>query len=266
MPEDTVAPAPSILAGPDGATLAYHRTSGQGPGVVFIHGFMSDMDGGKALHLEAWCRGRGLPFLRFDQSGHGRSSGRFEDGTIGRWAADTLAVIDALTEGPQILVGSSMGGWLMLLAARARPDRVAALVGIAAAPDFTERLIWAQMSAEERARMEADGRLEQPSEYSDSPYIITHQLILDGRKHLLLDAPLAIDCPVRLLQGKRDESVPWETALAIQDALVSQDVRATLIKDGDHRLSRPGDLDLLTDTLGALVDQMGRAESGPGTV
>ena len=247
--------APSTLCAADGARIAYHRTPAtaapERPGIVFLGGFMSDMTGTKATALEGYARERGRAFLRFDYQGHGQSSGRFEDGTIGSWAQDALAAFDALTEGPQILVGSSMGGWIALLLARARPGRVAGLVGIAAAPDFTERM-WAGFDAETRAALERDGAVSLPSDYDETPYTITRALIEDGRAQCLLDRPLALDAPVRLLQGTADEAVPWRDALAIMERLESQDVEVILVKDGDHRLSEPRDLARLF----AVLDQM----------
>lgn len=247
---------PSFLERGDGQRLAYHRTAGSaaaaGPGVVFLGGFKSDMTGSKALALEAWARTRGRAFLRFDYLGHGRSSGAFEEGTIGRWAEDAIAALDALTEGPQILVGSSMGGWIMLLAALARPQRVAALVGIAPAPDFTEDLLWAAFDADQRARLLCDGRLPLPSPYAEEPTVVTRALLEEGRRHLLLPGGVALGQPLRILQGRRDPDVPWERALLLEEAYAGEDVRITLIKDGDHRLSRPQDLALLTATLEGL--------------
>ena len=180
---------PAYLALPGGGRLAYHRSPGQGPGLVFLGGFMSDMTGSKATHLEAFARRRGQAFLRFDYRGHGQSSGAFRDGTIGAWRDDALAALDHLTDGPQILIGSSMGGWLMLLAALERPTRVAGLVGIAAAPDFTETLMWPAFSSEIRETLARDGVYLAPSEYGDDPYPITMDLITDGRDHLVLNGP-----------------------------------------------------------------------------
>jgi pimeloyl-ACP methyl ester carboxylesterase len=231
---------------PDRAAIAYRRVAARAgdarPGIVFLSGFASDMTGTKAAALAAWAEARGRAFLRFDYSGHGRSSGAFRDGTIGRWSEDALAVLDCLTAGPQILVGSSMGGWIMLLAALARPERVAGLVGIAAAPDFTEDLMWAAMPPATRAQLLAEGVVQEPSQYQDAPLEITRALIEDGRRRLVLRAPLDIRCPVRLLHGMADPDVPWETALRLSKQLGSDDVTVTLIKDGDHRLSRAQDL------------------------
>jgi len=233
---------PRILARADGATIAYHKSRGKEPGVVFLGGFNSDMTGTKAMALEAHCRTTGRSFLRFDYFGHGRSSGDFTEGTIGRWAEDAVCAIDELTEGPQVLIGSSMGGWIMLLAALARPDRVAALIGIAAAPDFTEALMWHHWAPEIRERLKRDGRVEKPSDYGEAPYVVTLKLIEDGRDHLVLERPIAVHCPVRLIHGMRDTDVPWEHALAICEKLLSSHVTVTLVKDGDHRLSRDEDL------------------------
>jgi len=254
-------PAPAILARPDGSTIAYHKTPGRDgvddrPGLVFLGGFMSDMTGTKASALEAFARERGQAFLRFDYSGHGASSGAFADGTIGRWAEDAVAALDALTEGPQILIGSSMGGWIMLLAALARPDRVAGLVGIAAAPDFTEDLIWASAGPEVRSAWERDGVYHQPSDYGDEPYPITLRLIEEGRQHLLLRDPIAIAGPVRLIHGMQDADVTWEISLRLAEALESRDVEVTLVKDGDHRLSESPDLARLFGTIARLSYQL----------
>jgi len=245
--------SPERLATADGQSLAYHRSAGRNPGVVFLGGYASDMTGTKATALEAHVRDRGHAFLRFDYRGHGQSSSRFEDGTIGRWRDDALAAFDSLTEGPQVLVGSSMGGWIALLLALARPERVAGLVGIAAAPDFTEDLMWAEFDASQRAALERDRILRIPSEYSDVPSIVTMGLIEDGRNHLLLRAPIHLTVPVRLLQGMRDPDVPYRYALTLADRLESDDVQIRLIKDGDHRLSTERDLAILTETVDALL-------------
>ncbi|RAI59820.1 alpha/beta hydrolase [Roseicella frigidaeris] len=236
----------------DGTALAWRRRRGAGPGVVFLGGFNSDMTGSKAEDLSAFCAGRGKAFLRFDYSGHGTSGGRFVDGTIGRWAADAAAVLAALTEGPQILVGSSMGGWIALLLALRQPQRVAGLVGIAAAPDFTTR-IEAALPPEARVAMAREGVWHRPSAYGD-PYPITRALLEEGRNHLLLQAGVPLGIPVRLLQGQRDPDVPWEHALRIAEAIEGPDVQVLLVKDGDHRLSRPQDLRLLRQVLRALLE------------
>lgn len=211
------------------------------------------MTGTKAMYLDRYCADRGLAYVRFDPSGHGQSSGRFVDGTIGAWAEETVAILDRVVEGRVILVGSSMGGWLMLLAALARPDRIAGLVGIAAAPDFTERLIWDRLPRDDRERLMKDGRLVKDSAYSDEPTIITRALVEEGRRHVLLTAPIGIRCPVRLLHGMADPDVPHELSIELAGRLASDDVRVTLIKEGDHRLSRGDDLALLAETLDGLI-------------
>ncbi len=236
----------------DGTELAWARLPGRGTGCVFLPGYKSDMTGAKALAVEAVCADHGLPCLRLDYSGHGASGGRFEDGTISRWTEDALVLIDRFTEGQIVLIGSSMGGWIALLAALARRARIAALVGIAAAPDFTERLMWAAMTPAEQATLLAEGVLQVPSQYGDA-YPVTSRLIEDGRTHLLLDAAIPLTCPVRLLHGQRDPDVPWQTSLHLSERLDSEDVQVVLIKDGDHRLSRPSDILLLRRTLGALL-------------
>ncbi len=240
----------------DGVALAWVRTPGRGPTAVFLPGYMSDMTGAKAMVVEEFCVGRGLACLRLDYSGHGASGGAFTDGTVGRWTDDALALIDRLTKGPLVLVGSSMGGWIALLAALARPARIAGLIGIAAAPDFTEELMWQAMMPAERAELERQGVLQVPSLYGD-PYSVTAALITDGRTRLLLDRTIPLHCPVRLLHGQRDPDVPWQTSLRQAERLQSDDVQVTLVKDGDHRLSRPSDLALLRRMLGELLLQDG---------
>jgi pimeloyl-ACP methyl ester carboxylesterase len=217
---------------------------------------MSDMTGDKALALQSFCGATGQACLRLDYAGHGASGGRFEDGTIGSWTNDALHLIDDLAPGKILVVGSSMGGWIALNLALARPTRISALIGIAAAPDFTEDLMWESMAPPERAALARDGYLRIPSDYGGDQ-IVTSALIEDGRTRLLLRAPIAIDCPVRLLHGQRDESVPWETSLRLAARLTSANVQVTLVKDGDHRLSRPADIALLTGTLAALLRQNG---------
>lgn len=244
---------PQQLHRPDGNHVAYARSEGTGPAVVFLGGFRSDMTGTKAVALEAWARRTGRAYLRFDYLGHGQSSGRFEDGTIGRWLDDSLAAIDALTAGKLVLVGSSMGGWLSLLVARARPERMAGLVLIAAAPDFTERLLLTRLSAEDREILQREGRLVRPSQYSPEPSIFTWSLFEEGRNHLVLDKSLALSCPVRLLHGQSDPDVPWEYSLQIARHIEAPDVVTTLVKGGDHRLSTPADIARLI----AIVEELG---------
>jgi len=231
--------------------IAYCHSAGKGPGIIWCGGLKSDMEGGKATALHDWARAGGRSFVRFDYFGHGASTGRFRDGTISRWAADTVQVIDELTQGPQIIVGSSMGGWTALLAALARPERAQALVLIAPAPDFTEKLMWAGYSAAIRKTIMEEGIYYEPSDY-DEPYEISRDLILDGRENLLLGAPINFKGPVRILQGMKDTSVPWAHAQSLIDVLVSNDVEMTLVKNGDHSLSAKEDLERMFRTVDGL--------------
>ena len=212
------------------------------------------MGGTKAAFLHGWAKGRGRAFLRFDYTGHGASSGAFEEGSIGDWLRDARDVLADLTEGPQVLVGSSMGGWIALLLLRAMPERIAGLVGIAAAPDFTEDSMWRRMDRAQRETLRRDGRLVVPSAYSEDPTIVTRRLIEDGRRHLVLRSPLVARCPVRLLHGMADPDVPWETAPRLAAHIEGGDVRATLLRAGDHRLSEADDLALIAETVDALPD------------
>jgi len=248
---------PDYLDLNDTERLAFRRTAGTGVGVVFLCGHGSDMDGTKALEAEAWARATGRPFLRFDYRGHGQSSGNFLDGTISSWTSDCLAALDALTDGAQILVGSSLGGWLMLNVALARPDRVAGLIGIAAAPDFTEDLLWAEFSDEQRRIIEADGVIALPNPYSDEPVRYPWNLITDGRTNLRLRGGLEIACPVHLLHGMKDEEVPWQTATQTAACLASPDVEISLAKEAGHRFSEPDQLDLLRAALDRMVSRVG---------
>lgn len=255
--------APDYLELNKNHRLAYHRITGRGdgasaPGIVFLGGFRSDMTGTKALWLAEWARARGRAYLRFDYRGHGASSGDFLDGAIGDWADDAADAVSRLTQGPQILVGSSMGGWIALLLARRIPEQVAALVGIAAAPDFTEDM-WARMDeGQQRELMEA-GRIEQPSDYSDEPTVITRRLIEDGRNQLVLRAPLKLPFPVRLLQGTVDADVLPSVALRLLDHIDCPDARLTLVKDSDHRFSGPRELALIGKTLHGVTQAVGAA-------
>jgi pimeloyl-ACP methyl ester carboxylesterase len=244
-----------FLTTPEGRKIAFHRTEGRGPGLLFLGGFRSDMQGTKALYLEDRAKAAGRAFVRFDYSGHGQSEGAFEDGTIGDWLADARAVLAALTEGPQVLIGSSMGGWISLLLAREAPARIAALVGIAAAPDFTEDSMWAEASAAQRAALLRDGHISLPSEYG-APYVITRRLIEDGRQHLLLRAPLTLPMPVRLLQGMADTDVPPSVALRLLDHAQGPDIRLTLVKGPDHRFSSPDCLALIWDAVEQLTGRI----------
>ena len=244
---------PELLSRPDGSALAYRRVLGAAPGIVFLAGLRSDMTGNKAVFLDDYCRRRGRAYVRFDYFGHGASSGDFAQGTVGRWAEDAVAVIDALTRGPQILVGSSLGGWIMLLAALARRDRVRALVGVAAAPDATEDLLWPRLAAAQRSELMKNGSVTLPSEYDPDGYTYSRNLIEEGRRHLLMRGTIELDCPVRLLHGIGDTSVPWQTSLRLAEHLASRDIALTLVKDGDHRLSTAADLARLGDTLDRLA-------------
>lgn len=248
-------PSPkSTFDGPRGP-IAYRRrpgAAGGGPGVFWLGGFRSDMLGTKAEFLDRWAAENRRAYLRFDYSGHGESGGVFEDGSIGDWFEDALAVFDALTEGPQILAGSSMGGWIATLLALRRPERVAGMVLIAPAPDFTERLMWPSFSEQQRRTILETGRLELPSEYADEAEIITLKLIEDGRRHLVMTGPVPIRCPVRILQGMRDEAVPYAHALDFAARLESDDVEILLTPGGDHRLSAPADLERLSAVLSGL--------------
>ena len=240
---------PHQLTTPQGRQIAYHFTEGQGPTVVFLGGFKSDMTGTKAVYLQDWAQAQGQSFLRLDYSGHGVSSGDFLDGAIGDWFEDALAVIEAVTTGPLVLVGSSMGGWISLLLARAIPQRIAGLVGIAAAPDFTEDSMWADFTPAQRAEIMEKGQIGLPSEYAGSPYIITRRLIEEGRNRLVLRAPLALNFPTRLLQGTADVDVPPAVALRLLDHATGDDIRLTLVKGADHRFSTPACLALITEAI-----------------
>ena len=240
---------PDFLTTPQGRRIAYHRTAGTGPGVEFLGGFKSDMGGTKAVFLQDWAARTGRAFLRFDYSGHGESGGEFLDGAIGDWFEDALAAITTLTAGPQVLVGSSMGGWISLLVARAMPERVAALVGIAAAPDFTEDSMWEGFTADQRAEMTTTGRVVLPSDYDPAGYVITRRLIEEGRGRLVLRSPLNLPFPVRLLQGTADADVPPEVALRLLGHATGPDIRLTLVKGADHRFSTPDCLELIAQTV-----------------
>jgi pimeloyl-ACP methyl ester carboxylesterase len=231
--------------------IAVRALAGASPGLFWLGGYKSDMKGTKAQALADWAAGRGRACVRFDYSGHGESEGAFTDGTIGRWLAESLAVFDACCRGPQVLVGSSMGGWLALLLVRALRSReggsatVAGLVLIAPAIDFTEELMWKRFTPEIKHELETKGVWERPSQYSTEPYLVTRQLIEDGRNHLLLGDMIETGCPVRILQGVMDPDVPWQHAKALIARFACDDVVLTLVKDGDHRLSRPEDIDRL---------------------
>lgn len=242
---------------PQGRRLAY-RYSAPSTGLTFVwlSGFKSDMTGTKVTVLETWAQQAGHGFLAFDYSGHGVSGGAFEDGTISAWREDALAAIEGLTSGALVLVGSSMGGWMALLSALALKNRVAAMVLIAPAPDFTQKLMWPEFSAEQQAEIMEQGRTLRPSDYGD-PYPITRDLIEDGNQWALLDAPIDLTCPIRILQGMQDPDVPWQHAFRLVEALKSEDLVFSLIKDGDHRLSRDQDIERLVATCGELAALVG---------
>ncbi len=233
---------------PQGRRIAYHKHGGQGPCIVFCGGLKSDMEGTKAVHLEAWAKAQGRAFLRFDYSGHGESSGTFEEGCIGDWHEDTLAVVNALTDGPVLVVGSSMGGWQALLLARVMPERIAGLVTIAAAPDFTEDGYWASFTDEQKAALEAMGHVELPSDYME-PYIITKKMIVDGRNNLVLRDRLDLPFPVRCLQGTADTAVSVATAVQLLEHAQGPDMRLNLVKDADHRFSDEACLKLIEEAV-----------------
>ena len=244
-----------------GYSLVARKIEGKDPCVIFLGGFRSDMEGTKAQYLSDWCEKNGRSCLRFDYSGHGVSGGRFEEGTIGQWTQDALDVIDAFSQGPCVLVGSSMGGWIMLRVALAIGTRVHGLLGIAAAPDFTRDLISRDLSADQRARLAHEGQIRLTSEYDPDGYVLTQEFMADGEACCLLDAPLELTVPVRLLQGCDDSEVPWKTALRLSERLQTTDVRVHLLKDGDHRLSRPEQLALMSDTLAELIQTVESASA-----
>ena len=238
--------------------LAIRERSGAAPGLFWLSGFKSDMKGTKAAALAEWAEKAGRACVRFDYSGHGESGGTFTDCTIGRWLADSLAVFEACCRGPQVLIGSSMGGWLALLLVRALKERrqpatasVAGMVLVAPAVDFTEELMWKRFTPEIKRELEEKGVWQRPSAYSPEPYLVTRQLVEEGRRHLLLGSMIEVGCPVRILQGVEDPDVPWRHAVELVSRLANDDVVLTLVKDGDHRLSRPEDIERL---IGAVAE------------
>lgn len=240
---------PDYLETSKGRKIAYNRTTGIGPGVVFLGGFRSDMDGSKALFLKDWAAHAGREFLRFDYSGHGVSSGDFLDGCIGDWFEDAKELIETVTSGPQVLVGSSMGGWISLLLAREIPEKICGLVGIAAAPDFTEDSMWAGFSDAQKALLAKEGSVALPSDYSDEPYTITRRLIEDGRNRLVLRDRLPLPFPTRFLQGTDDTDVPVSVAMRLLEHVDGPDVRLTLSKGADHRFSTPDCLAMIAEAV-----------------
>lgn len=272
------ADAPAFVAAEDGTLLAYVATPARaetpGPGVVFLGGFMSDMTGQKATVLEAWARETGRGYLRLDYAGHGASGGEFRDGTVGRWARDAVTVVTHAGRtvrglgGPLVLVGSSMGGWIAALLAREMATAgagqyIAGLVTIAAAPDFTHDLMPERLGADAMAEIARNGHFEAPSEYSDAPYVITRALLEDGRANRVLDAPVPLDGPARLIHGTDDPDVPWSQSRKLMDALTSNDVELILVKGGGHRLSEPRDLDRMVAVVARMCDQLSVATGQP---
>jgi pimeloyl-ACP methyl ester carboxylesterase len=263
---DAVQKSLSVGDGGESREIAVLQRDGRAPGLVWLGGFKSDMGGGKAVALDRWAGETGTACTRFDYSGHGLSRGTFEEGTISRWLEESLAVITRCTHGPQILVGSSMGGWMALLAARAMRQageggRLAGMVLIAPAVDMTEELMWKRFDERARAELAQTGCFRRPSEYSNEPYIITRKLIEDGRSHLLGDGPVETGCPVHILQGMQDADVPWSHAAGLMERLAHDDAVMTLVADGDHRLSRPEDLERL---IGAVEGMIERNAAGAG--
>ena len=245
-------PDSGTISRPGGERIAYLKRTGAAPGIVWLGGFKSEMTATKATALDSWAARHGHAYVRFDYFGHGSSSGSFRDGAITRWLDDALAVLDQLTVGPQIVVGSSMGAWLTLLAALARPDRIVGLLLIAPATDFTETLLWNRLDVEVQRQILQKGEWLRPSLYDRVPYPITRKLIEDGRKHLLLGGEIAVLCPVRVVQGMVDPDVPWEHAMKLVGAL-GPDTHITLVKDGDHRLSKPHEIELIVSVLSSLI-------------
>ncbi|WND03380.1 alpha/beta hydrolase [Temperatibacter marinus] len=246
---------PTYLETAHGTRLAYHKIDGRGPGVIWCGGFMSDMDGGKAIELENYCKTTGRSYVRFDYQGHGHSDGAFADGTIGLWHQDTLAILDQLTQGPQVLVGSSMGGWISLLTLKKRPGRVKGFVGIASAPDFTPRH-WAELTQAQQQDVLTKGRVLIPSDYGPDPYVFTKDLFDDGWANRVMNGPIHTDIPVRLIQGTADPDVPWVTALDIAHAITGENVEAILVPEGDHRLSRDVDLKRLVRIVDSVCQEI----------
>lgn len=247
---------PDFLTTPQGRRIAYHYTPGTGPCVVFLGGLMSDMQGTKAVHLEAWAQARGQGFLRFDYSGHGESSGTFQEGCIGDWAEDTAAILDVVPTGPLLLVGSSMGGWQSLLAVRRDPSRIAGLVTIAAAPDFTEDSMFASFTEEQKVQLNEEGQVALPSDYG-APYIITKRMIEDGRAQLVLRDPLSLPIPTRFLQGTADKDVDMSVALRLLDHANGPDMRLTLVDGADHRFSTRACLQMITQSVEDVLESEG---------
>ena len=257
----------SKLSLDNGHTIAYHKftpsptinSDKKTPGIIFLGGFKSDMQGSKAIFIEKFCMENNIDFLRFDYLGHGESSGEFTDFTIGDWAQNTIDVINKLTQGEQILIGSSLGGWLMMLATIAMPQRISALIGIASAPDFTENLMWEKLSDDEKNILKTQGIYTLPLECHNvnqedfEPYTITYQLIEEARNHLLLEDSINIDCPIKLIHGMNDQDVPYQTSITISEKIKSNDVEIILQKNGDHRMSTPESLQTIKSVIKNLL-------------
>tara|TARA_A100001037_G_C15082499_1_gene604973 strand:+ start:260 stop:1003 length:744 start_codon:yes stop_codon:yes gene_type:complete len=246
-----MADTPASIACEDGVRLAFHHNPGYSPGVIFCTGFRSDMTGGKAVSLGAFCRDRGQQYTRFDYRGHGQSGGVFADSTVGDWLKDALTILDSVATGPQIVVGSSMGGWIAFLLARARPNRIAAIITVAPAVDMTQRTL-ANLPDDAKHQLGEKGVWMRPSQYEPAGYPITQKLLEEGINHNLLSDPIHFDGPVRILHGMQDDAVPWWLSLDISDALISNDVKITFVKDADHRMSRPNDIKRLLKLVDAL--------------
>jgi alpha-beta hydrolase superfamily lysophospholipase len=248
-----------VGSGEEAREIAVIRRPGGSPGLFWLGGFRSDMNGAKAGAVDAFAAGRGLAATRFDYSGHGQSGGSFREGTVSRWLEESRAVFERAAEGPQVVIGSSMGGWLALLLAdalrQAGGSRIVGLVLIAPAVDMTRALMWEEMKAKERKKLMADGEIVRPSEYDEGGYVITKALIEDGDRHLFGDRLIEPGCPVHILQGQRDPDVPWRHAAGLVERLVSDDVVLTLVKDGDHRLSRPEDLEKLNAAIAGIIEE-----------
>lgn len=235
--------------------IAYHKIYGKSPGVIFLHGFRSDMNGEKAIAIEKYCTRNGQSFIRFDMMGHGKSYGDFSDGNISIWLENTLEIIDKIATGPQILIGSSMGGWVAMLAAKARKNNVIGLIGIASAPDFTRYLLWDKLDGETQQLLQNGNIYNVPSDYCEGEgYPIKYQLITDGENHLLLESDIDITCPVRLIHGMNDVAVPHQFSMLLADKITSNDVVIKLSKRGDHRMSDEKSLNLLLLTLQEVTD------------
>ena len=246
-----MADTPASIACEDGIRLAFHHNPGYSPGVIFCTGFRSDMTGGKAVSLGAFCRDRGQQYTRFDYRGHGQSGGIFADSTVGDWLKDALTILDSVATGPQIVVGSSMGGWIAFLLARARPNRIAAIITVAPAVDMTQRTL-ANLPDDAKHQLGEKGVWMRPSQYEPAGYPITQKLLEEGINHNLLSDPIHFEGPVRILHGMQDDAVPWWLSLDISDALISNDVKITFVKDADHRMSRPDDIKRLLKLVDAL--------------